>query len=159
MKVDEAHTRFREFEEAIGVGKGKKTKKAQIVKEKEEKQHPFAEKIREETLKAAKEELSLLIKKIDEKGKIFLNSPTYENLINYKELVAVFVQYAVQNIWQIEEKRSGRFAKTQKLHLILKKIDENLFLLTEEVLKAEKNILKLASTIDEIQGLLIDLYS
>lgn len=159
MKVDEAHTRFREFEEAIGVGKGKKTKKAQIVKEKEEKQHPFAEKIREETLKATKEELSLLIKKIDEKGKIFLNSPTYENLINYKELVAVFVQYAVQNIWQIEEKRSGRFAKTQKLHFVLKKIDENLFLLTEEVLKAEKNILKLASTIDEIQGLLIDLYS
>lgn len=159
MKVDEAHTRFREFEEAIAVGKGKKTKKAQIVKEKKEKQHPFAEKIREETLKAAKEELSLLIKKIDEKGKIFLNSPTYENLINYKELVAVFIQYAVQNIWQIEEKRSGRFVKTQKIYLILKKIDENLFLLTEEVLKAEKNILKLASTIDEIQGLLIDLYS
>ncbi len=159
MKIEETHTRFREFEDAIGIGKGKKTKKAQIVKEKEEKPHPFAEKIREETLKTAKDELSKLILKIEEKGKIFLNSPTYENLINYKELVATFVQYAVQNIWQLEEKKSGRFAKTQKVHLILKRIDENLLLLTEEVLKKEMDVLKLANTIDEIQGLLVDLYS
>ncbi|MEW6103534.1 MAG: YaaR family protein [bacterium] len=159
MKVEEAHTRFKEFEEAMGVGRGKRTKKAQIVKEKEEKQHPFAEKIREETLKALKEELSGLILKIEEKGKVLLNSPTYENLINYKELVATFVQYAVQNIWQLEEKKSGRFAKTQKVHLILKRIDENLLLLTDEVLKKERDVLRLASTIDEIQGLLIDLFS
>lgn len=159
MKVEEAHTRFREFEEAIGIARGKRSKKVEVIKEKEEKEHPFAEKIREETLKTIKEELSLLIKRIQEKGRVLLNSPTYENLIDYKELVAIFIQYALKHIWQIEEKRSGRFAKTQKVHLILKRIDENLLILTEEVLKAEKDALKLASTIDEIQGLLIDLYS
>ncbi|HAW49335.1 TPA: hypothetical protein DCX16_00050 [bacterium] len=158
MKVDEAHTRFREFEETIILGKERtRGKKTSEVKEKEDKPHPFAEKIRQATKDAIKVELSKLIVQIEQKGKELLKSPTYENLLDYKELISVFIKQAISSIWQVEERKVGRFVKTQKVQIILKKIDEKMLELTEAVLKKEKEPLILASRIDEIQGLLIDL--
>jgi hypothetical protein len=161
MKVEEPHTRFREFKGQVEIGRERtKTAQKERITEKEEKPAPFAEKLRLTSLQIrTKEELDVLIKEIDEKGEELLKSPTYEHLIEYKELVAVFIKKAVTGIWQVEERKSGRFAQTQKVYILVKKIDDKLASLTEEVLKDQKDPIALASCLDDIRGLLIDLYS
>ncbi len=160
MKVEESHTRFREFEGQIEIGKKTKAQKHGKILAKEEKPSAFAEKLRESFRQIeTRNELDVLLKEVEKKGDQLLQSPTYPHLIEYKELVTIFIKNAIYGIWQVEERKEGRFVGKEKVHIILKKIDEELAKLTEDVLRAQIDPIRLAASIDDIRGLLVDLYS
>ncbi|MBU1261559.1 YaaR family protein [bacterium] len=160
MKVEEAHTRFREFEGQIETGKKVTAQKHGKILAKEEKPSVFAERLRESFRQIeTKSELDALLKEVEKSGDQLLKSPTYEHLMEYKELVTIFIKNAIYGIWQVEEKKEGRFVGKEKVYIVLKKIDKELAKLTEEVLKAQIDPISLAARIDDIRGLLVDLYS
>lgn len=105
-----------------------------------------------------------ILTQIESQGKILVQSPIYENLTQYKNLVQTFMEKVVKNLYSIEENVTTiRSAQAQigqrKVYLIIKEINRNLAELTEEVISGQANSIDIAAKIDMIQGLLMDIYS
>jgi hypothetical protein len=122
----------------------------------------------EELKTATKDKLKVyfedLLNQIEAQGKILVQSPIYENLTKYKNLVQSFMEKVVKNLYRIEEHvTTTRPAQAQigqrKVYIIIKEINKNLAELTEEVLKEQANPINIAAKVEMIQGLLMDIYS
>ncbi|MBU0899675.1 YaaR family protein [bacterium] len=120
---------------------------------------PFIEELKKVDSIERKKHLDQLLTSLDQQGKIFTEKPIYDNLLKYKELVVAFMKEAIGESYQTKEKISGRSFEKQKIYYIVEKINKNLEELTKKVLSEHHKILELAGKIDEIRGLLLDLYS
>lgn len=105
-----------------------------------------------------------LITQIESQGKILVQSPIYENLTQYKNLVQTFMKKVVKNLYLIEENVTAiRSAQAQigqrKVYFTIKEINRNLAELTEEVISGQSNPINISAKIEMIQGLLMDIYS
>ncbi len=118
---------------------------------------------KEELDSAAQEQfrknLEELFIKIDEQSKVLLNSPIYENLLVYKELVQTFMRTTVRNLYRISTNSSGRTANSKKVYFVIEKVNERLAKLTEDILISQTDSIRIAQRLEEIKGLLVDLYS
>lgn len=94
---------------------------------------------------------------VDEQGKRLSKSRTVRDLQLYKRLIRNFLQKAISYGLELSESRSW-FDPNQPLQIIVKQVDERLITLTDEVLKAGSEPIRILSTLDEIKGLLINLY-
>lgn len=106
-----------------------------------------------------REELDDLIVQIDNQAKELEKSMTFEELGMYKELVRKFISIAVSELYEVEEKLSISPAGKRKSMLIVKKIDTELEKLTSDFLSRQVNMLSFMGRLDEIRGLLMDLYT
>jgi uncharacterized protein YaaR (DUF327 family) len=135
--------------------KGKKTKKTQ-----QEGINVVQSRFYDELQFAQTEKLDLefdkLVDAITEQGKRFYRNPTQELLKIYKSMVKDFLEYVTEHMFQIEHYTGGRMK--QKIYTVAKIIDEKLQALTQLVLSQQAQNIELLSTLDEIRGLLIDLY-
>ncbi|MEW6095360.1 MAG: YaaR family protein [bacterium] len=122
----------------------------------------------EELKTATKDKLKVyfddLLNRIEAQGKILVQSPIYENLTQYKNLVQSFMEKVVKNLYLLEENVTAtRPAQAQigqrKVYITIKEINKNLAELTEEVLKVQEKPINIAAKVEMIQGLLMDLYS
>jgi hypothetical protein len=120
---------------------------------------PFAEQLSRAEETETRKELDKLLEKIDEQAKIFLSQPIFENMRKYKELVQAFMKEVSNKLYKIREHTSSRFVKNRKVYFLLEKIDEKLIELTEKVLSEQAKTIELVSCVDEIRGMLMDLYS
>jgi uncharacterized protein YaaR (DUF327 family) len=102
-------------------------------------------------------ELKLLIDDILEKGNRFVKSPTLSNLRDYKEAIKSFLK-RLEKSWYIIKSEVDFQNSIPKLHMVAEVVDEKLKELTDVLLKKEKSTLIFASTIEEINGLILDLY-
>lgn len=122
-------------------------------------QSPFMDKIFEiQQVKSIKLELDKLIEEIDLAGKEFAQNPTLDSLKKYKTLIKSFLELVVKNIYKVKEKFGKRYWLKQKVYVIIEKINHKLEKLTNYILKKESEHIDLLATLDEIRGLLIDLY-
>ncbi len=119
----------------------------------------FKEELESASHQQAKKVLEELLVKIDDHGKILMGSPIYENLLVYRELVQTFMRKALRDIYRINTTTSTKKLGSKKVYFIIEKINQNIALLTEEVISSQANPIKLAERLDELKGLLIDLYS
>ena len=75
----------------------------------------------------------------------------------YKKLISDFMDEAVGNSRKFSKQsfldRRGR----HKVYAVIKKVDEELDELTREVLKEEKDRLKILKKLDDIKGLILDI--
>jgi hypothetical protein len=126
---------------------------------KENKKVSFIEELREMGDLKTKEILDEVLGGIDEAARIFLERPIYENLLKYKELVQRFMRVVISKLYKTRERLSSRAIDPQKVYTLLEEVDKNLGLLTEEVLSGQAESLSLMARIDEIRGILVDLYS
>jgi hypothetical protein len=105
-----------------------------------------------------REELDELLIGIDAQAKEIERSLTFETLRVYRELVRKFVGLAVNEFFEVEEKLSvGPTGK--KSLLLVKKINEELEKLAQDFLDRQKNLIGFLGRLDQIRGLLLDLYS
>jgi len=98
-----------------------------------------------------------LIEEITKQGEKFSKNPTYEELKRYKSMIKQFIKYATRKMLSIEHHTGGTRIK-QKLYTLTRIIDKKLSDLTEIVMKGQTKNIQLLSKLDEIRGLLIDLY-
>ena len=105
----------------------------------------------------SEKELKLLIDDILEKGNRFVKSPTLSNLRDYKEAIKSFLK-RLEKSWYIIKSEVDFQNSIPKLHIVAEVVDEKMKELTDVLLKKEKSTLIYASTIEHINGLILDLY-
>ncbi len=101
-------------------------------------------------------EFDKLIAEITKQGEKFSKKPTAQLLKTYKSMIREFLKYITDNMFRVEHYTGGKLK--QKIYTVTKIIDTKLSALTRLVLSQQAQNIDLLSTLDEIRGLLIDLY-
>lgn len=115
----------------------------------------FSENFMRSYKSTSKEELENYIKDIKKKGSRLAVTKTYADVKNYKSTIQSYLKAIVNYTYTIN-KNIG-FWENQ-YYTTVETVNEKLETLTQEVLKGEKENLDISSTIDNIQGLLVDIY-
>ena len=115
----------------------------------------FSESFMKSYKSATKEELESYIKDIKKKGNKLILSKSYIDVKNYKSTIKNYLKAVVDYTYTLN-KNIG-FWENQ-YYSTVETINEQLESLTNELLIEEKENLDISSTIDTIQGLLIDIY-
>jgi len=101
-------------------------------------------------------EFDKLIAEITKQGEKFSKKPTAQLLKTYKSMIREFLKYITDNMFRVEHYTGGRLK--QKIYTVTIIIDKKLSALTRLMLSQQAQNIDLLSTLDEIRGLLVDLY-
>ncbi|MCR4435010.1 MAG: YaaR family protein [Clostridiales bacterium] len=103
------------------------------------------------------EKASELVDLISRQGEKLSKKMDIRELKLYKSLIAEFLGLAVGNSYKFSKQnfldRRGR----HRVYAIIKKINEQLDLLTQDVLSEEKDNIGILKRLDDIRGLILDL--
>ena len=109
-------------------------------------------------LNPSEEAVQQLLETVQSTGNDLKHRPFPEEIINYKKAVRDFLHYVVENSYSLEYTQTvGRKRKELPPHLQIRIIDQKLEEMAAGILTRQINQLELASKLDEITGLLIDL--
>lgn len=104
------------------------------------------------------EDLQKLIEEVDKRAQKLAKTCTLNDLKNYKRAVKNFLERTIKEAFTTEEQSSwGRLGR-QKVYVLVKKVDDNLEELSRQVLGEQQDSLNILKKLDEIRGLLIDIY-
>ena len=103
----------------------------------------------------SEEQLKKIIEDIQKKGNRLVISKTYGDVVAYKKLIKEYLESILKFMY--DTKKDISFWQTQYF-ITVETIDEKLEELTESLIKGEMDNLNIASSIDEIQGLIVDIY-
>ena len=103
----------------------------------------------------SKKELKELLDSIKKKGTKVVATKEYNDVIEYKRLVKQYLNKVLDDIYSLN-KFSDAF--NSRYYLTVDIIDQKLKDLTNQVIGEEKDNLYIVTTIDEIQGLILDVY-
>lgn len=102
--------------------------------------------------------LEKLVTEIVQQGDVLARKVDIRELKLYRRLISEFLALAVGNSKKFSKKslldRRGR----HRVYAIIKTINEELDLLTEEVINGEKDNISLLKRLDDIRGLILDLF-
>jgi uncharacterized protein len=101
------------------------------------------------------EQLKKLKEDIKKKGDRLAITKSYSDVYSYKKLIQEYLKSVLDHMYDV--KKDISFWQTQYF-MTVETVDEKLKELTEMLLSDEKDNLKIASTIDEISGLIVDIY-
>ncbi len=133
--------------------KGKKNLKNKILSS----EKAFENVLFEAEYEAFRKTVEELVQEVVEAGNDFVRSPTPEYLFKYKKKVRNVLAYVQKNLYKIAGKYEFNLNQP-RLHIIAEKIDERLEELSKLLMSAEKETLKIADRVGEINGLLFDIY-
>jgi len=107
---------------------------------------------------AVHEKLNNLLSQIDAQSKVVEKKFHLSEILKYKKLVKEFLNIAVNNSHEFSKEnfldRRGR----HRVMSIVKRVDDELENLTKDFLKKESSNLKVLKKLDDIKGLLIDIF-
>lgn len=121
-------------------------------------QNDFALKLNKLSGDSLNEKLRSLLKEIDYQAKQIEKNFQLGEILKYKKLVREFLNLTVNNSHKFSKEsfldRRGR----HRVMSIIRKVDDELENLTKDFLQNEKSNLKVLKRLDEIKGLLIDIF-
>ena len=103
----------------------------------------------------SKEEIELYIRKIKSIGSKVIATQNYNDVVNYKKAIKLYLKSVIDYMYNLNQDSSfwdGNYLKTVKI------IDEKLEVITRDLLCDQRDNIDLTTKIDEINGLLIDMY-
>ena len=103
----------------------------------------------------SQEQLKQLIDDIKKKGNRLIITKTYIDVINYKKMIKEYLESVLKYMY--ETKKDISFWQTQYF-ITVNTIDGKLEELTSAFLNGEMENINIAATVDEIQGLVVDIY-
>ena len=106
----------------------------------------------------SREAMDRLLEKIDEQGARLTNTPTYDELKAYRDLVKGFVDEAVGRMYQLHVQAGWDRMGRQKVYTTVRKIDRKLEELAEKIRTGHTEALDIVASHDAIRGMLVDLY-
>ena len=118
----------------------------------------FSTELNDQESSLTREELEHLLKKIDEQGARLTNTPTYDELKAYRDLVKDFVDEAVGRMYQLHVQAGWDRMGRQKVYTTVRKIDRKLEELAEKIRMGHTEALDIVASHDAIRGMLVDLY-
>lgn len=100
-----------------------------------------------------------ILTKLDEIGQRLVTNFSIYDLREYKETLRNFLKETFGNAYQIKNETSWTRQGRRKIYQSLELINQELEELSRSVLAEQKDRLKILEKLDQIRGLLIDLYS
>jgi len=133
------------------VRRGTVTSERKIVSEKKD----FSQSFSQERHKKSEEQLKKMIDDIKKRGNRLVTTKTYVDVVMYKKMIKEYLESILKFMY--ETKKDISFWQTQYF-ITVDTVDGKLEELTKALLSDEKDNINIASTIDEIQGMIVDIY-
>lgn len=108
-------------------------------------------------LEKAEEEAKKYLQYVLSAGNRFSRSPAHRNFLDYKESMRKFLQFIEKGLYRIRED-AGMDVDYPKLYMIAEVVDEKMHQIAQLLISNEKNTIAFASKVEEMNGLIIDLY-
>ena len=105
----------------------------------------------------ALEEFGLMSEALSKQGEAVSRRCDIVELKRYKEMLGEYLHEAVRFMYEFKKQSFMDGRGRHRIYAIIKKINQKLEELTQELLKAESDNLAIMAAIDEIRGMLIDL--
>lgn len=105
-----------------------------------------------------RERLNSLLDEITKQGQKLGQVPTYSELKTYRELISKFVGEAVARMYVLQSQTGWDRHGRQKMYTTIRKIDQTLAELTEDVRHGQERQLSIMAKQDAIRGMLVDMY-
>lgn len=118
----------------------------------------FDDFLQDSRYRTLEEELSYLMKDIKEQGERLVKRMNLHELLRYKKLVAQFLDKVVREMFQLKKSSSWDYYGRHNIYALVKKVNDKLEELTEEIINSQKDQLFILSCVDDIRGLLMDLF-
>ena len=115
----------------------------------------FSQSFKHARERKSEEQLKQMADDIKKKGNRLVLTKTYADVRMYKKLIKEYLESVLQYMY--DTNRDISFWQTQYF-ITVDTVDEKLEELTKQILGDEKENIDVASTIDEIQGLIVDIY-
>lgn len=104
-------------------------------------------------------DLERALEEVEEYAERLRRNPLLENLVRYKKKVQDILRFLIQQSYNVKESIFYDPLGRRRLLMLVETIDEKLEELTRDFLRAQDDNLELVGRLDEIRGLLLDLYS
>ncbi len=108
-------------------------------------------------LEKAEEEAKKYLEFVLSSGNRFSRSPTHRNFQGYRESIKKFLQFIEKGLYKVKEDM-GMDVDYPKLYMIAEKVDEKVHQMAGLLMDNEKNTINFAGKVEEINGLVLDLY-
>ena len=105
-----------------------------------------------------RERLNKLLDDITDQGSKLSQNPTYSELRSYRNLVRDFIGEAVNRSYTMETKLGWDNRGRQKMYSLIKKVDNELAGLAEDVRLGQEKQLDIMERLGTIRGMLVDMY-
>jgi len=129
-----------------------------IIKTEKHQTDNFAIRLKQVKGQSVMERLNTLLSEIDNQSQKLGSKLYLSDLVKYKRLVKEFLDIAVRNTFDFSKEsfldRRGR----HRVLSIIKEVDKELEALTQQFLKDERDGLKVLKKLDDIRGMLIDIF-
>lgn len=103
--------------------------------------------------------LDIALEAIEEYAKRLRQSPTFSNLRQYKQAIRSFLKSIVTQVYSVRQRTFYERSGQRRVYLLVEQVDQQLEELTQTFLKGQVSSIDLARRLDEIRGMLLDLYS
>ena len=133
------------------VRRGSVTPERKSVSEKKD----FSQSFNKERQRKSEEQLKKLVDDIKKRGNKLILTKTYVDVVMYKKMIKEYLESVLKNMY--ETKKDISFWQTQYF-VTVDTVDGKLEELTQAVLGDQKENINIAATIDEIQGMIVDMY-
>jgi len=107
---------------------------------------------------ALQSEMSQMILDIEDRGKKLYASKGRKEFEDYKDSVKKFMQKVVNSSFRLEEKHGKKKDGKFVVYLTTQKVDEALENLAQLLLAGQQDSMRIVAALDEIRGMLLDLY-
>ena len=103
----------------------------------------------------SKKDLKELLDSIRKKGNRIVLTKNHSDVVDYKNLVKQYLKRVLDDMYEL-----NKFSDTfnSRYYLTVETIDKKLQELTDKIIGNEKDNISILNTLDEIQGLMIDVY-
>lgn len=98
------------------------------------------------------------LERVDRAGERLRENPTPARLEEYKREVAAVLRALTQRAFRVVTEKGAVRAGRQKIFVLVRAVNEELEALTRLVLAREKDRLAIVAKLDQVRGLLVDLY-
>ena len=115
----------------------------------------FSQSFSQERHKKSEEQLNKMVDDIKKRGSKLITTKTYVDVIMYKKMIKEYLESILKFMY--ETKKDISFWQTQYF-ITVDTVDLKLEELTRSLLSDEEGNINIASTIDEIQGMIVDIY-
>lgn len=118
----------------------------------------FQDTIRESERRQRQETCSELLRQIDAQSDVLKKKPTPEGVKRYRELVTAFMKEAMNQSYHLDQHTRWDQYGNRKNMVLVKSIDKSLEELMDMVTGGAKSQVGLVAKLDQIRGLLLDLF-
>ncbi|MHB9093746.1 MAG: YaaR family protein [Eubacteriales bacterium] len=122
-------------------------------------QLPFGDQLYKVQRDMVQQKLESLFADIEKQGRSLGESLNLKDLKKYKDLIQKFLDYAVNKMYHLKEQpgwdRKGRY----KIYTTIETVNKELEDLTGMLMSDQKDQISILAKVDEIRGLLVDIFS